>query len=69
VRLEFVAALLQQRGSVETGWDGRWFVPRRLRLLIGHLQEQQEGELLHVVEGGDAVVAQHLAVRPELCTS
>jgi len=34
--------------------------------LVGHLEEQQIGELLHVVAIAHAVVAQHVAVVPEL---
>ena len=48
-------------------------LPGRLALageplaLVGHLQEQQEGELLQVVVlVGQPVVAQDVAVRPEL---
>jgi hypothetical protein len=36
------------------------------RTLVGHLEEQQEGELLQVVLVAKPVVAQHIAVRPEL---
>ena len=34
--------------------------------LVRHLQEQQVGQLLGVLDDADAVVAQHVAVRPEL---
>ncbi len=40
--------------------------PRRQRLLVGHLEEEQIGELLDVVAVGEPVVAQHVAVFPEL---
>src|SRR5437867_2736228 len=33
--------------------------------LVGHLEEQQEGELLEVILVGEPVVAQDVAVRPE----
>ena len=36
-----------------------------LRLLVGHLEEQQVGELLDVVAVGEPVVAQDVAVVPE----
>ena len=38
----------------------------RLAALIGHLEEQQVGELLYVVAIAHAIVAQHVAVVPEL---
>ena len=41
-------------------------VERRLRLLVRHLQEEQERQLLDVVAIGEAVVAQDVAVVPEL---
>src|SRR5699024_11832306 len=34
--------------------------------LVRHLQEEQEGELFDVVDGGDAVVAHHVAEVDEL---
>ena len=44
----------------------RRLAPRRLRLLVRHLEEQQVGELLDVVAVGEAVVAEDVAVVPEL---
>ena len=41
-------------------------VVRRLRLLVGHLEEEQVRELLDVVAVGEAVVAEDVAVVPEL---
>ena len=38
---------------------------RHGRALVGHLQEQQEGQLLEVVLIGEAVVAEDIAVVPE----
>ena len=40
-------------------------LPSSARLLVGHLEEQQVGELLDVVAVGHAVVAQDVAVVPE----
>ena len=37
-----------------------------LRLLVGHLEEQQVRQLLDVVAVGEAVVAEDVAVVPEL---
>ena len=45
---------------------GDGLVERRLRLLVRHLQEQQERQLLDVVAVGQAVVPQDVAVVPEL---
>ena len=36
------------------------------RALVRHLEEQQVGQLLGVLDDADAVVAQHVAVGPEL---
>ena len=41
-------------------------VERPVRPLVRHLQEQQVGQLLRVLDCGDAVVAQHVAVVPQL---
>jgi hypothetical protein len=43
------------------GWSRR-----QLRALVGHLEEEQEGELLEVVLVAEAVVAEDVAVAPEL---
>ena len=40
-------------------------IERCLRLFVGHLQEQQVGELLHIVAIAHAVVAQYAAIVPE----
>ena len=37
-----------------------------LGALVGHLEEEQEGELLQVVLVAEAVVAEDVAVAPEL---
>ena len=41
-------------------------VIRRLAALVGHLEEQQIGELLHIVAITHVIVAQHAAIVPEL---
>ncbi len=46
-------------------WDGRGLVERRARLLVVHLEEEQERELLDGVSIGEPVVAQDVAVVPE----
>jgi hypothetical protein len=66
VSFEIVAIQLQQRIPAESLWDGGRFVEGRLRLLVGHLQEEQERQLLDVIAIGQAVVAEDIAVVPEL---
>jgi len=46
--------------------DDRWLAPRRLCALVGHLEEEEVGELLDVVAIRQAVVAKDFAVVPEL---
>ena len=46
--------------------NGHDALPQQLLLLIGHLQEQQVGELFQVVAVGQPVVAEHVAEIPEL---
>ena len=60
-----VAARLATASPDPSGTIGRP-IERRLRLLVRHLQEEQEGELLDVVAVGEAVVAEDVAVVPEL---
>ena len=63
---QLVAVFGQQRGpGIGCGHDAG-LVVRRLRAFIGHLQEQQVRQLLHIVAIAHAVVAQHVAVVPEL---
>ena len=47
-------------------WDQTRLAVRRARTLIGHLEEQQIGELFDVVAIAHALVAQDVAVVPEL---
>ena len=65
VDLELVAVAGEQARPVEALGDERRGAERRLRLLVGHLEEEQVGELLEVVAVGEAVVAQDVAVVPE----
>ena len=58
--------LSQQRRPVKAPGNLAGLVPGRLAALIGHLEEQQVGELLDLVAIAHAVVAQHVAVVPEL---
>jgi hypothetical protein len=41
MRLQLVAILRQQARPIESPWERRRLVERRTRLLIRHLQEQQ----------------------------
>ena len=61
-----IAVLREQRRPVISGGDERVLAPRRLGALVGHLQEEQEGELFDVVALGEAVVAEDVTIRPEL---
>jgi len=63
--LQGIAVQPDQRGPVEPGRDGRGLVIGRLGPLVGHLEEQQVGELLDVVPVGEAVVAEDIAIVPE----
>ena len=65
VDLQLVAVAREQARPVEPVGDERGPVERRLRLLVGHLQEEQVGELLEVVAVREPVVAQDVAVVPE----
>jgi len=66
LHLERVALPGQERGPVVAGRDHRRLRPGRLRALVRHLEEEQVGELLDVVAIRQAVVAQDVAVVPEL---
>ena len=59
------ARQLQQRVPAETFGDGRWFVERRLRLLVRHFQEQQKRQLLHVIAIRQTIIAENVAIIPK----
>jgi hypothetical protein len=63
---EFVAVLRVERRPAEALRNDRGLVPRRQRLLVRHLEEQQIRELLDVVPIRQPVVAEDVAVVPEL---
>ncbi len=64
MRFELLTLQAEQRRPVETlGHDP---VEAELVLLLGHLQEQQVGQLLDVVAVRQAVIPQDVAVVPEL---
>jgi hypothetical protein len=73
-RFEDVAVLGFELGAIEADEAGPVAVTRYERLLVvgrfgplvGHFEEEQEGELLDVVAVGEAVVAEQVAVVPEL---
>jgi hypothetical protein len=66
VGLEVRARLRRQRGPVIVGRQTRSLIARGLGALVGHLEEQQVRELLHVVAIRQAVVTQDVAVVPKL---
>jgi hypothetical protein len=49
VNFKRIAIHIQQAGPVVALGDGRGLVERRPRMLIGHLEKEQERELLDVV--------------------
>ena len=66
VRLQLLAVASEKACPVESvRYDGR-AAPRRLGLLVGHLQEQQEGDLLRVGHVGQAVVTEQVREAPRL---
>ena len=60
VHLELVAVEREERRPVVALGHDPLAVERRLRLLVGHLQEEQVRELLEVVAVREAVVAEEL---------
>ncbi len=66
MNFQLVAIQLQQRRPIVALGNGRRLVERRLRLLVRHFQEQQKRQLLDVIAVGQAVIAQDVAVVPEL---
>jgi hypothetical protein len=65
VALQLGAALAAQALPVVALGDVRIAVVGRLAVLIGHLQEQQIGELLQVVAVAHAIIAQGVAEVPD----
>ena len=65
VHLQVVAVKREQARPVESLGDEPLSVKRWLRLLVGHLQEEEVRELLDVVSVGEPVVAQDVAVAPQ----
>ena len=62
---KLVAVLLHQRRPGVGGRDGARLVIGRLGALVGHLEEEEIGELFDVVAVAHAVVAQDVAEVPE----
>ncbi len=66
MRFEFVSASVLERLPVEAVGDDRFPAEGWTGLFVGHLQEEQVGELLQVVAVGETVVPQDVAVVPQL---
>ena len=66
MRLERITILAGQAGPVEPGRYCRCLLPRRLRSLVRHLQEQKERQLLDLAAIREPVIAEDVAVIPEL---
>ena len=62
---ELVAVLLDQRRPGPGKRNGARLVVGRLGALVGHLEEEEIGELFDVVAVAHAVVAQDVAEIPE----
>ena len=70
--LEALAVLVFERGAVEVQqrlptelrWHNRFALVGWLGELIRHLEEQQEGQLLNVLEAREPGVAQHASIAP-----
>ena len=65
LRLEVVPSRSQQHLPVEAFGNDALLVEAAAGSLVSHLEEQQQGELLHVVDRRDAVVAEDVAVAPQ----
>lgn len=63
--IPFITILGEQRRPVLALLDSARRAPQP-RLLVRHLQEEEEGQLLHVIAIRQAVIAQDAAVVPEL---
>jgi hypothetical protein len=55
---EFIAVLLKQARPVVAGRNRALLIIRGFRMLVSHLEEEDEGELLHVVAVAHPVVAE-----------
>ena len=55
---------VQQRLPTELPRHDRFALVGRLRKLIRHLEEQQQGQLLDVLEAGEPGVAKHAGITP-----
>lgn len=66
VRFEVIPIELEQRRPTEALGNRRLLLEGRFRLLVGHLQEQKERQLLDVVAIREPVVTQDVALVPEL---
>ena len=66
VGFEGVAVEGDEAGPVVPGGNEGGLVVGRLRPLVGHLEEEQVGQLLDVIAVGEAVVTEEVAVVPEL---
>src|SRR5208337_4184749 len=55
----------QQARPVVAGRNRALLVVRRFRMLVGHLEEEEEGELLDVVAVAHSVIAEDVAEVPE----
>ncbi len=66
MNFQIIAIRLQQYVPSETLGNGRGLVKRRPGLLIRHFEEQEKRQLLDVIAVGQAVIAQDIAIVPEL---
>jgi hypothetical protein len=66
VGFEFISLAFEQALPVVLRRNNRRPVVRRLRLLVGHLEEEQERNLLRVRHVRKAVIAQHMREVPSL---
>lgn len=66
MNLKVIAGPADEARPVITGGNDRRLVERALSPLVGHLQEQQERELLRVIHVGQPVLQEDRAVIPKL---
>ena len=65
MNLQFIPIFGKERRPIEAFGNGRRFVERGLRLLIGHFQEEEKRELLDVITVRETVITKNIAVVPE----